>query len=540
MTLKKFLAVTAAVVSTVSGFETVETLATSASTTIHRIYGDVNEDGKINAIDASLILKTYADASVNDNFEPSPEMDLNWDEKVNSIDASYALALYVDASTGNLLRYMDTTGVYVFAEEGMFLSEIASSEEMSLDGILQINPQITNPDLIFPEDKIYVRVRPEFTGEITSTATTTTTTMTTTTATTTSTTSSTTTTSTMTTTTSTATTTTTTPTVITPVSKKYISKGIPQNIRESRTTQSKCIGKLYFNDTYEMIGEENGWEEIRINDIHGYIYTKEYPENFVSATTKIDTDCISNAISKAERQNPGINIGVGVYTLNGNTIFEYNQNTDIAAGCTVKAPYECFVLEQCQEDGIDINAYQLQYQYGMKNNGSGTLKEEPYGGWYSIRNLSNLTIQISDNTAYNVLLSKFGLADFCQFQYEISGETDWLQYDYPKVTQRKKEWLHIWDFLKTETEYANYFYNLLNSAAYSYLTPNMQLYHSVLHKSGWQEEDVPPYVYPCAADCAILDEKYLLVVLTEDYNTGKAHTEVVGSIGAAIEELLYF
>ena len=65
--------------------------------------GDVNNDGLINAIDASSVLAYYALTSTNKNpgytNEQKLAADVNYDGAINAIDASNILAYYAYAST---------------------------------------------------------------------------------------------------------------------------------------------------------------------------------------------------------------------------------------------------------------------------------------------------------------------------------------------------------------------------------------------------------------------------------------------------------
>ncbi|SHM77884.1 CAP domain-containing protein [Ruminococcus flavefaciens] len=66
-------------------------------------YGDTNNDGKIDSIDASLVLKEYAATSVGKPYtlkssERARSM-LNGDNKVDSVDASIILKIYAKNST---------------------------------------------------------------------------------------------------------------------------------------------------------------------------------------------------------------------------------------------------------------------------------------------------------------------------------------------------------------------------------------------------------------------------------------------------------
>ena len=64
--------------------------------------GDYNNDGSINAIDASYILTAYAENSTNHREATAEQLalgDVNKDGKINAVDASYVLSYYAYCST---------------------------------------------------------------------------------------------------------------------------------------------------------------------------------------------------------------------------------------------------------------------------------------------------------------------------------------------------------------------------------------------------------------------------------------------------------
>jgi hypothetical protein len=61
----------------------------------------------------------------------------------------------------------------------------------------------------------------------------------------------------------------------------------------------------------------------------------------------------------------------------------------------------------------------------------------------------------------------------------------------------------------------------------------MQNWHNYMQKSGWTEDNPE---YPATCEAAIIDDSYILIVLTEDYTDYKmGHIDVLQSIGGAVE-----
>lgn len=242
---------------------------------------------------------------------------------------------------------------------------------------------------------------------------------------------------------------------------------------------------------------------------------------------------IKDEVSYQKSKYPGMKIGVGIYSLDGTIGYVYNKDAVISAGCTIKAPYAMFVLKECEKQGIDIWSETLTYKYGMKNDGSGEIKNAEYGTKYTISYLLKMLLGISDNCAYNILVSKFPLSDYQTYINNFGGQQlNGFQYGAASVEQRKNEWVEIYNYINSGSQYSEILREYLTNTKYCYLTQWMSGNHNYLHKSGWNDSKT----YTTAADCAIIDDNYLIIVITEDYSTGIAHPDVVKSIGVATEK----
>lgn len=238
---------------------------------------------------------------------------------------------------------------------------------------------------------------------------------------------------------------------------------------------------------------------------------------------------------EAQKAQYDIDIGVGIYSLDGRKGYVYNELYPISGGCTIKAVYALYVLKECQRQGIDILTYTLTYEEYMYNDGTGEIKYEDYGTQFTVEYLLDRLLNISDNTAYNVLVSAFPISGFREFLKSIKGQNlGDTQYGDASVEQRKNEWLEIYKYTNSNEKYSEYLRNYLTNNQYCYLAYWMQGSHTFMNKSGWSDT----LDYTCACDCAIIDNSYLLIVMTQDYNTGVPHFDTVESIGASVEEFI--
>lgn len=234
-----------------------------------------------------------------------------------------------------------------------------------------------------------------------------------------------------------------------------------------------------------------------------------------------------------KRMYPNMDIGVGLYSLDGKKGYEYNANQRINGACTIKAAYAKYVLEECQKQGIDIWNTYITFEARHDNFGSGDIILYGQHGYsYSIGYLVNVMLTVSDNVAYNMLLDRFPLSGFWRMLKSIGGQDDGRQWGSASVAQRRNEWLDIHKFVNSGGKYAETLRQNLTNTAYAYIPQGMVANHNYMHKSGWTEND---YEYPASGDCAIIDDKYLLIVLTQDKSIGSGHINVIQYIGNATE-----
>ena len=143
------------------------------------------------------------------------------------------------------------------------------------------------------------------------------------------------------------------------------------------------------------------------------------------------------------------------------------------------------------------------------------------------------TTSNSCSTMHKIHAKEFTLDDFYSYNYTIGGQSDWSKWGRASVEQRKCEWVEIWNYINSDSLYSEVLRNDLTGTDFAYFVQGMQNWHSYMQKSGWTEDT--PY-YPAAGEAAIIDDSFILIVLTEDYTDYKmGHIDVIQSIGGAVE-----
>lgn len=107
--------------------------------------------------------------------------------------------------------------------------------------------------------------------------------------------------------------------------------------------------------------------------------------------------------------------------VNGN-IIDYNGNTKYTGASTVKVPINLYVYE-LRRRGTISGETKYQYLSSDYETGTGSLQYNKPGGYYSVKDLSNRSIRVSDNVAANILLRNIAGTDFYNYLGNIVGHS---------------------------------------------------------------------------------------------------------------------
>lgn len=317
-----------------------------------------------------------------------------------------------------------------------------------------------------------------------------------------------------------------------------------KNNKDSKNNNTKKVVRereVENTTSISEITESKAEKEMKLDlssEANGETSQVETEERSVETEKKEITqlpDSIMETVEYWKSVYPNMTIGVGLYSLDGTTGYEYNASTPINSACTIKATYALFVLQEAEKREIDIWETYITYEPRHSDpEGSGDINLYGYYGQeYSIAELVRLLLSVSDNVAYNMLLEKFTLDDFYSYNYTIGGQSDWSKWGRASVEQRKCEWVEIWNYINSDSLYSEVLRNDLTGTDFAYFVQGMQNWHSYMQKSGWTEDT--PY-YPAAGEAAIIDDSFILIVLTQDYSDYKmGHIDALQGIGGAVE-----
>lgn len=114
--------------------------------------------------------------------------------------------------------------------------------------------------------------------------------------------------------------------------------------------------------------------------------------------------------------------GIYFISLNNGQEFGINADEEYIAASTIKLPVNLYLYNLVAEGKIDMNE-KVTYKSQFYEEGTGDIQGAAEGTQYTIRQLSEKSITISDNIAVNMLISRLGWNEFHEFQDSISGLT---------------------------------------------------------------------------------------------------------------------
>jgi beta-lactamase class A len=126
---------------------------------------------------------------------------------------------------------------------------------------------------------------------------------------------------------------------------------------------------------------------------------------------------LSAYIRAMARHAPG-QVALDVIDLASGYSTGYDASASMPAASTIKIPVMVEVFSQLQEDRFDLNRH-VTLQQSDKDWGSGELCDAPVGGSYTVSTLLSKMIDISDNTATNMLIRLVGRRNINSDMYRL-------------------------------------------------------------------------------------------------------------------------
>ena len=195
------------------------------------------------------------------------------------------------------------------------------------------------------------------------------------------------------------------------------------------------------------------------------------------------------------------------------------------AASLVKAPYALYLLRLADEGKCDLEQ-ELELLDKWKQTGTGTLKNEPEGTLYTVRELIEYMITISDNTAFKILREEYSLWSynkFCRNELDVHSIT----YEDVSAEDMTKCMKAIYEYIETGSENALFLKDLMSRAVSPLIkAPGAEL---LIHKHGWAN--------PAFNDMAIVyqEQPYLLVLLSDHCDGTREDVKMFSDISKTLK-----
>ncbi len=100
-----------------------------------------------------------------------------------------------------------------------------------------------------------------------------------------------------------------------------------------------------------------------------------------------------------------------LYDINSGGIIGYNYETYFPVASTIKAPMVLTCLQSVDRGEHSFDET-IKYSSSFNSSGSGIIKNSSYGTVYSLEEIMEYTVTVSDNVGYYMLQNHFGYAQY--------------------------------------------------------------------------------------------------------------------------------
>lgn len=136
------------------------------------------------------------------------------------------------------------------------------------------------------------------------------------------------------------------------------------------------------------------------------------------ATLKYDK--LSVDLQKYISTRPG-KISVYVKDLKTGNTLNLGSNQVYVAASTIKMPLILYVYELAAQGIINLDT-KLTYTTEYYAQGTGIMQGKPFGGQYTLRELSRLSMEYSDNVAWKMLLAYIGQDNLTKYEKSLGAK----------------------------------------------------------------------------------------------------------------------
>lgn len=200
-----------------------------------------------------------------------------------------------------------------------------------------------------------------------------------------------------------------------------------------------------------------------------------------------------------------------LYDINSKASVCYNESRYFPVASTVKAPFAMTCLWQIDEGLYSLDDT-MEYTKEYKVSGTGTIKAEKLGTVFTIRELVEHAILVSDDIGYLMLQGYFGYENYNAFLKElgnrvtIGGGRKWGD---TSAEDSLRNWLEIYKYINSDSDNAAFFAELLKNTNKSFVRNALGSRYVVYNKMGWVGGQ-------CCHDHALImaEQPYVIIIMT--------------------------
>ena len=213
----------------------------------------------------------------------------------------------------------------------------------------------------------------------------------------------------------------------------------------------------------------------------------------------------------------------------------FNAYSPIISESLIKAAMGLYVIKQIESGEASFDDKVVYNKAKHYKGGGGTIKYSEDGSVYTVRELMEKMITISDNVAYMMIHSHFGYEGYNEMISSM-GCTKWLdhivKFGYFRACEMGIIWREIYR-MYCETETGKWYMELLKKANHSFFDDSMYDSYTIAHKAGWGAEAQNE------SGVVFAEHPYTVAVLTGrngNKNDGKNITEILLCIDEIMKE----
>lgn len=220
-----------------------------------------------------------------------------------------------------------------------------------------------------------------------------------------------------------------------------------------------------------------------------------------------------------------------LYDIKTGATICYNENRYYPVASTVKAPFVLSCLQQVEEGEFSLEDT-MEYTKEYKVSGDGVIKKSDMGKLYTVKELMEHAILVSDDIGYLMLQGFFGFQEYNSFlkglgnKVTIDGIVKWGK---TSAMDSMRNWKEIYKYIHSDSEYASFFGELLQNTNKSFIRNVLGDEYQIYNKMGWVKNQ-------CCHDQAIVmdDSPYLMVIMTLG-NVGKENQKFMETLAEILD-----